>query len=83
MTIQLSPDNTFVMRETGSARKVEGRYAYQDGVMTFSDATGDLGTAQFPMRCRFQTEGASEFRLADTDGACTQFKDLTFKPAAG
>jgi hypothetical protein len=83
VTIQLNPDNTFVMQEAGSARKVEGRYAYQDGIVTFSDATGDVGTAQFPMRCRFQTEGAGSFRLADADGACTQFKDLTFKPAAG
>lgn len=83
MTIQLNPDNTFVMQEPGSARKVEGRYAYQDGIVTFSDATGDTGTAQFPMRCRFQQEGASDFRLTDTDGACSQFRDLTFKPAAG
>ncbi|MBJ6126813.1 hypothetical protein [Microvirga splendida] len=83
VTLQLNPDKTFVMRETGSSRKVEGRYAYENGVLIFSDATGDTGTVQFPMHCRFITEGASNFRLADTGGACTQFKDLTFEPAAG
>ncbi len=83
MTIQLNRDNTFVMRQTGTSRKVEGRYTYQDGIVTFSEATGDIGAAQFPMRCRFETGGPSQFRLVDTDGACPQFKDLTFKLAAG
>lgn len=83
MTIQLNPDNTFVMNEADGSHKVEGRYAFQDGVVTFSDPQGDVGEAQFPMRCRFEASGTSEFRLSDVDGACTRFKDLTFKPAAG
>jgi hypothetical protein len=71
------------MNEVDGNRKVEGRYAYENGVVTFSEPKGDTGPAQFPMRCRFETVGTGEFRLADTDGACPRFKDLTFKPAAG
>lgn len=83
VSLQLNPDNTFVMNEVDGNRRVEGRYAFQDGILTFSDPQGDIGPAQFPMRCRFEASGASEFRLADNEGACTRFKDLTFKPSAG
>lgn len=82
IAIQLNPDSTFVMNEVEGNRRVEGRYAYQDGTMTFSDPKGDIGPAQFPMRCRVQGT-ASEFRLAEAEGTCTRFKDLTFRPAAG
>jgi hypothetical protein len=50
--------------------------------VTFSDPKGDIGPAQFPMRCRVQGT-VSEFRLTETEGTCTRFKDLTFKPSAG
>jgi hypothetical protein len=83
VSLQLNADNTFVMSEVEGNRKVEGRYALQDGVITFSDPKGDTGPAQFPMRCRFDGSGGSEFRLGDTGGSCARFKDLTFKPAAG
>jgi hypothetical protein len=83
VSLQLNPDNTFVMNEVEGNQKVEGRYSYENGMLTFSEPAGDVGTAKFPMRCRFETSGASDFRLGDTDGACTRFKDLTFKPAAG
>lgn len=83
ISLQLNPDNTFVMNEVDGSRKVEGRYAFENGIVTFSDPKGDIGPATFPMRCRFETAGTSDFRLADNDGACTRFKDLTFKPAAG
>lgn len=83
ISLQLNPDNTFVMNEVDGNRKVEGRYAFESGIVTFSDPKGDIGPATFPMRCRFETAGTSDFRLADNDGACTRFKDLTFKPAAG
>ncbi|MCB5177524.1 copper resistance protein NlpE [Microvirga lenta] len=83
VSLQLNPDNTFVMNEVDGNKKVEGRYAYENGVLTLSDPKGDVGQATFPMRCRFETSGASDFRLADNEGACTRFRDLTFKPAAG
>ncbi|WP_230533094.1 hypothetical protein [Microvirga roseola] len=83
LTIQLNPDNTFVMNEAEGNRRVEGRYAFENGVVTFSDPTGDIGPAQFPMRCRFEATGTDEFRLADNEGACTRFNDLTFRPSAG
>jgi hypothetical protein len=82
ISVQLNPDNTFFMNEVEGSRRVEGRYTYQDGIVTFSDPKGDIGPAQFPMRCRLQG-AASEFRLAEAEGSCTRFKDLTFKPAAG
>jgi hypothetical protein len=82
ISVQLNSDNTFVMGEVEGSRRVEGRYTYQDGVVIFSDPKGDIGPAQFPMRCRVQGT-ASEFRLAEAGGTCTRFQDLTFRPAAG
>lgn len=83
VSLQLNRDNSFVMNEVSGNRKVEGRYAFENGIVTFSDPKGDIGQAQFPMRCRLETVGSSEFRLADAGGACTPFKDMTFKPTAG
>jgi hypothetical protein len=83
ISIQLYPDNSFVMNEVEGDRKVEGRYAYQDGIVTFSEPKGDIGPAQFPMRCRLQPGATGEFRFAENEGSCTRLKDLTFKPASG
>jgi hypothetical protein len=83
LSLQLNADNTFVMSEIDGSRKVQGRYAFRDGELTLSDPSGDIGPAQFPMRCRFEGQGGTEFRLVDTSGSCARFKDLTFRPAAG
>lgn len=83
ISLQLNPDKTFVMNEVDGNRKVQGHYAYENGVLTLSQPTGDIGQATFPMRCRFETLGAGDFRLTDEGGACTRLKDLTFKPTAG
>ena len=83
VSLVLKPDNTFEMMQTAGDQKVTGRYAYENGIVTLSDPQGPVGDAQFPMRCRFETVGTNEFRLAENNGSCTRFKDLTFKPAAG
>lgn len=79
VSLQLNADRSFVMDEVKGERRVEGRYTFQDGVLTFSDARGDIGPEQFPMRCRFQPSGADAFRLGEEGGSCGRFKDLTFK----
>ena len=81
VTLRLDPSGSFEMRENEGNRRVEGRYAVQDGVVTFSDPKGDIGGATFPMRCRFEGT-ASEFKLGDVGNSCVRLKDLSFKPAA-
>jgi hypothetical protein len=80
VALRLDPNGTFTMSETGGDRRVEGRYAVQDGIVTFSDPKGDTGAATFPMRCRVQPAGDG-FRLAAVEGSCTTLADQTFKPA--
>ncbi len=71
------------MKQTDGNQKVTGRYNYENSVLRLSEPQGDVGGAQFPMNCRFETIGTNEFRLMENNGSCTRFKDLTFKPAAG
>jgi hypothetical protein len=81
IALRLDQNGTFEMRETEGSKRVEGKYAVQDGVVTFSDPNGDIGGASFPMRCRFEGT-ATEFKLGDVENSCVRLKDLTFKPAA-
>jgi len=85
VSLRLNADNTFRMDETDGNRKVEGQwqFASQSNLLVLSDPKGDVGTAQFPMRCHFQESGADAFQLGETAGSCARFKDMTFKPAAG
>ncbi len=82
VTLELRPDGTFVLNEIEGDRRVEGDYALEAGTITFSDPEGDVGPAQFPMRCRFEAAG-NDFRLNDSGGTCQRFEGLTFTPAAG
>lgn len=83
VSLQLNEDNTFVLTETGTSNKVQGKYAFENGVITFSQPTGDVGTAKFPIKCRMEGASADSFSLADTGGSCQRFHNLTFKPKAG
>lgn len=85
VSLRLNPDNTFRMDETDGNRKVEGQWQYtaQSSLLVLSGPKGDTGQAQFPMRCHFQDVGSDAFKLGETAGSCTRFKDMTFKPAAG
>jgi hypothetical protein len=72
------------MSEIAGNRRVNGRYAFENGVLTFSDASGDTGPQQFPIRCRFEAaEERNGFRLADEAGSCKPFGGLTFTPVTG
>jgi hypothetical protein len=82
ISLRLNPDNSFVMAETAGKRRVEGSYTFEDGVVTFSEAKGDTGPQQFPMRCRLQAaEQSGGFRLTDQVG-CNRFGEFTFTPSA-
>ena len=82
ISLRLNSDNSFVMAETAGKRRVEGRYTFEDGVVTFSEAKGDTGPQQFPMRCRLQAaEQSGGFRLSDQAG-CNRFSEFTFTPSA-
>ncbi len=85
VSLRLNPDSTFRMDEMDGNRKVEGQWQYtpQSSLLVFSDPKGDTGQAQFPMRCHFQDVGSNAFKLGETAGSCTRFKDMTFKPVAG
>lgn len=85
VSLRLNADNTFRMDETDGNRKVDGQwqFASQSNLLILSDPKGDVGTAQFPMRCHFQESGPDAFQLGETAGSCARFKDMTFKPAAG
>jgi hypothetical protein len=82
ISLQLNADNSFVMSKNEGNRRVEGQYAFRDGLITFSEATGDTGPVKFPLTWRFETVG-DEFRLNEHIGSCARFKGLTFRPAAG
>jgi hypothetical protein len=79
VSLRLNPDQTFVMRGEDQ-KSVEGRYAFENGILTFSDPTGDVGQATFPMRCRLEESGEG-FVLRSVEDSCTRLDNLTFNPA--
>lgn len=79
VTLRLGADQRFTMRDEGG-RTVTGRYAQNDGVVTFTNPEGDTAGARFPLRCRFEPQANGAFRLADIDGACPHFGNVTFRP---
>jgi hypothetical protein len=79
VTLQLGNDQRFTMRDR-NGQTVTGRYAHADGVITFQDGRGETAGARFPMRCRFESGENNGFRLADIDGSCPHFADVTFRP---
>ncbi|MBA3520092.1 MAG: hypothetical protein H0T75_21185 [Rhizobiales bacterium] len=78
MDVLFASDGAFRMAKTGSARAVTGRYSVQNDVLTFFDALGDTGTAQFPMACSIEPE-ASGFRLTDAGNSCAVFNGVSFE----
>lgn len=83
MSLELRRDNSFVMRQDGRDRQVEGQFTLANGVVTFASPQGDTGAASFPIRCRIETRDAGAFRLLDADGGCGVLRDLNFTPASG
>ena len=81
VSIRFDPDGTFEMNETEGDQKVEGRYALEDGIVTFSEPTGDVGAATFPLRCRFEP-AEDAFTLGAVGDSCARFEGLTFQPAS-
>jgi len=61
-------DGRFHMTNLQSGEAVVGAYALEDGMLTLSEAEGDLRVAQFPMRCAV-TEQAGGFTLEDRTAA--------------
>lgn len=78
VSILLRADQTFEVRSNSTDQAVEGRYSYHGGVISLTDARGDVGGARFPMRCRLQTT-SNGFQLTDADGNCDYFRDLNFR----
>lgn len=84
ISLQLNRDNTFVMNQVEGNQNVEGQYSYENGVLTFSQPSGDVGSANFPLTCRMEPAGADGFALQDEEQGenCGPLKNLTFRPAA-
>ena len=79
--LRFDPDGGFSISEAAGSRKVDGHYAYTDGVRTLSDAKGDVGTAKFPMRCRLDPAPPG-FSLSPIEDSCTVFNRVQFKPTS-
>ena len=78
--LHLGEDGTFTMDEVGGSRKIEGRYSIQDGLLTLSQAKGDVGNTKFPVRCRIRYAGDS-FTLTGIERSCAVLHGVTFRPA--
>jgi hypothetical protein len=66
LTLTLSPDGSFDM-ESRNGQEVRGRYTLENDQLVFSDASGTVGGASFPMRCPIsRTE--SGFSIGDAEG---------------
>jgi predicted nucleic acid-binding Zn-ribbon protein len=72
-----NPDGTFHMTNMRTEDSVRGAYTLEDGVLTLSEAQGDLREVEFPMRCGI-TDRPSGFVLEDTDGSCSQLAGAGF-----
>ena len=77
ITAIFATDGTFRMENRGTGHAVKGTYALSDGILTLSEAEGDLGKAQFPMRCAITPQDAG-FALAEDDGTCTFLAGASF-----
>lgn len=79
VTATFDADGTFQMTHEGRSQAARGAYSIEAGVLTLSDTTGDVGSAQFPMRCAVEAT-ATGFSLAVADdGSCT-LAGVTFEP---
>lgn len=78
--LRLEPDGRFEMRELAGSRRADGHYRYDDGILTLLDASGDIGSARFPMYCRVRLTGAG-FALAIEKGSCRQLDGAEFRAA--
>ena len=81
IVLRFDPDGAFRISETAGSRKVDGRYSYADGTLTLSDAKGDTGGVEFPMRCRLDP-AVPGFRLSPTEDSCKVFNEVQFEPAS-
>lgn len=73
-------DGTFTIRHTERGETASGHYSLDDGVLSLTEATGDLGDLEFPMRCG--VEGLDlGFRLTSHEDSCSRLADMTFVPA--
>ncbi len=77
VALLFQPDGMFDMTNDRTDKTVTGGYALADGVITFSDAEGDTGAADFPMVCGI-TISEAELTLTDTDGSCALLDGATF-----
>lgn len=81
IALRLEAGNKFVMTEREGNREVQGRYEYKNAVITFTDASGDLGKAKFPIRCKVETLGTT-FKFVEDGGSCQALNGLTFRPTS-
>nr|WP_162623762.1 hypothetical protein [Paracoccus saliphilus] len=70
-------DGTFEMTNADNKETVVGNYSLAEGLLTLTEASGDLRGAEFPMRCTIVAE-ALGFRLEDEDGSCKLLSGISF-----
>ena len=73
-----TPNGSF--RFEASGRAAEGRYGFENGHLILRDATGDVGTTRFPMRCQVEPQGEA-FALNAVGNDCSMLDGLAFTPA--
>ena len=81
IVLRFDQDGTFRISEAAGSRKVDGHYAYADGVLTLSDAKGDIGGVKFPIRCRLEPAPPG-FSLSPIEDSCRIFNQVRFEPAS-
>jgi DNA repair exonuclease SbcCD ATPase subunit len=79
VTASFGPDGSFTMENSERSQSVQGRYAVETGVLTLSDAEGDIGRVQFPLQCGVEAAG-NGFRLSAHEGGCANLDGTVFEP---
>ena len=85
LTATFRPDGSFELSQVlaipgqANAASIAGRYVVADGQLTLSEATGEVGSATFPMACTIAPAAPGFLVVVDNDRNCT-LEGLTFTP---
>jgi len=70
LTMTLSDDGRFVLRNEARGEEVTGSYAVNAGRLTLTEAEGDVGTTPFPMTCALRQLGGRLVLERAGEGLC-------------
>ena len=76
-----SDGGSFEMENSITGKAMSGTFTLEEDILELSDAEGDLGDAEFPIRCTIVPETAG-FTLEETDNTCGLLSGVSFSRAA-